>query len=73
MAALLQYKNHFATTAYSTALLNLSLIAALLISKNLDKYEITFYLSYAVLIGGVLQIVAHLIAIKNIIYVKFLL
>jgi putative peptidoglycan lipid II flippase len=65
MAALLQYKNHFATTAYSTALLNLSLIAALLISKNLDKYEITFYLSYAVLIGGVLQIIAHLIAIKK--------
>ena len=33
MAALLQYKNHFATSAYSTALLNLGMIAALLISK----------------------------------------
>ncbi|AXH10139.1 murein biosynthesis integral membrane protein MurJ [Malaciobacter halophilus] len=65
MAALLQYKNHFATTAFSTALLNLSLIAALLISKNLDKYEITYYLSYAVLIGGLLQVLAHLIAVKK--------
>ncbi len=65
MAALLQYKNHFATTAFSTALLNISLIAALLISRNLDKYEITFYLSYAVLIGGLLQVIVHVIAIKK--------
>ena len=65
MAALLQYKHHFATTAFSTALLNLSLITALLISKDLDKYEITFYLSYGVLIGGLLQLLVHLIAIKN--------
>ena len=46
MAALLQYKHHFATSAFSTALLNLGMIGALLISQNLDKYEITFYLSY---------------------------
>ena len=65
MAALLQYKNHFATTAFSTALLNLSLIGALLISKDLDKYEITYYLSYGVLLGGLLQVLVHLIAIKN--------
>ena len=65
MAALLQYKNHFATTAFSTALLNMSLIGALLISRNFDKYEITFYLSYGVLIGGFLQVIVHLIAIKK--------
>ena len=65
IAALLQYKNHFATTAFSTALLNLSLIAALLISKNLDKYEITFYLSYGVLVGGILQVVVHLYVMKR--------
>ena len=64
-AALLQYKNHFATTAFSTALLNLALIAALLISQDLGKYEITFYLSYGVLVGGALQIITHLIALKN--------
>ncbi|RXK01203.1 murein biosynthesis integral membrane protein MurJ [Arcobacter sp. CECT 8986] len=65
MAALLQYKNHFATTAFSTALLNLALIAALLISKNLDKYEITYYLSYSVLVGGLLQVLVHILAIKK--------
>ena len=65
MAALLQYKHHFATTAYSTALLNLTMILSLLISKDMDKYEITFYLSYGVLAGGVLQILVHLYAIKR--------
>ncbi|WP_375724160.1 murein biosynthesis integral membrane protein MurJ [Arcobacter sp. KX21116] len=65
MAALLQYKHHFATTAFSTALLNLALIAALLLSKDLGKYEITYYMSYGVLVGGLLQILVHLIAIKK--------
>ncbi len=65
MAALLQYKHHFATTAFSTALLNLALIAALLISKDLEKYEITFYLSYGVLAGGFLQVLVHLLAVKK--------
>ena len=65
MAALLQYKNHFATTAFSTALLNLGMIGALLISQGMEKYEITFYLSYGVLIGGLLQVIVHMIAIKK--------
>lgn len=65
MAALLQYKHHFATTAFSTALLNLALIVALLISKDLEKYEITFYLSYGVLVGGLLQVLVHLLAVKK--------
>lgn len=65
MAALLQYKNHFATTAFSTALLNLSLIGALLISRDMDSYDITFYLSYGVIIGGVLQVLVHVMAIKK--------
>ncbi len=65
MAALLQYKHHFATTAFSTALLNLALISALLISKDLEKYEITFYLSYGVLAGGLLQVLVHLLAVKK--------
>jgi putative peptidoglycan lipid II flippase len=65
IAALLQYKHHFATTAYSTALLNLTMISALLISQNMEKYEITFYLSYGVLAGGILQILVHLYAMKR--------
>lgn len=65
MAALLQYKNHFATTAFSTALLNLALIAALLLSRNMDKYIMTYYLSYGVLAGGLLQLLVHIIALKR--------
>lgn len=65
MAALLQYKNHFATTAFSTALLNIALIGALLISKDLEKYEITYYLSYGVLVGGLLQVLVHVLAIRK--------
>ena len=64
-AALLQYKNHFATTAFSTALLNISLITALLLSRDLQKLEIVYAMSYAVIIGGVLQVIAHLIALKS--------
>ncbi len=65
LASLLQYKNHFATTAFSTALLNVSLISALLIGKNMPKEIIVYYMSYAVIIGGILQVLVHLIAIKK--------
>ena len=64
-AALLQYKNHFATTAFSTALLNISLITALLLSEDLNKIDIVYAMSYAVLIGGVFQVIAHIIALKQ--------
>lgn len=70
LAALLQYKHHFATTAFSTALLNISLIIALLLSQNFDKYTITHYLSWGVVVGGILQVVVHLIAIKKL-QIKF--
>ena len=66
LGTLLQYKNYFSISAFSTALLNISLIIALLISKNLDKYSITFYLSWGVIIGGIAQVVVHLIAIKKV-------
>lgn len=65
MAALLQYKHHFATTAFSTALLNLAIIVALIISKDMEKYEITYYMSYGVIAGGILQVIVHIIAMKN--------
>ncbi len=71
LAALLQYKHHFATTAFSTSLLNISMITALLLSASLEKYEIVFYLSWSVVIGGVLQVIVHLIAIKKL-NIKFL-
>ncbi len=65
LGSLLQYKNHFATTAFATALLNIALISALLIGKNMPKEVIVYYLSYGVIIGGILQVLVHVIAIKK--------
>jgi len=61
LAALLQYKEHFATTAFSTGLLNISLILALLLFSKADKPAIVEALSWAVVIGGALQLLVHLI------------
>ena len=65
LSGMLQYKHHFATTAFSTALLNLSLIAALLLSKDQTQSDIVYYLSYGVVIGGILQLLVHIIAIQK--------
>jgi len=63
LATLLQYKEHFATTAMSTALLNLSMISALWLYMKEDPKTVAYALSYAVLIGGLLQILAHLVTL----------
>ena len=63
LASMLQYKHHFATTAFATALLNLSLIAALLLARDKESSEIVYYLSFGVVIGGILQLLAHIIAV----------
>ncbi len=73
LAALLQYRNHFATTAFSTALLNISLIISLIISKSKEPKEIVLYMSYAVLIGGFLQLLAHITAAKKLGVLKILI
>ncbi|SFV67889.1 Proposed peptidoglycan lipid II flippase MurJ [hydrothermal vent metagenome] len=65
LSGILQYKNHFATTAFSTALLNLSLISALYFSYDKEQSEIVYYLSYGVVIGGVLQLIVHIIAMQR--------
>lgn len=65
LAALLQYKHHFATTAFSTALLNIALIGALIIAQHKDQHTIVYYMSYGVIIGGLLQVLVHLIALKK--------
>jgi putative peptidoglycan lipid II flippase len=65
LASLLQYKNHFATTAFSTALLNIALIFALLYSKDLSKMQMVYNMSYAVIIGGIMQVAIHIVAIKK--------
>ncbi len=65
LATLLQYREHFATTAMSTALLNISMISCLLIYMKSEPQTIVIALSFAVLIGGLLQVIAHIIAIKK--------
>ena len=61
LGSLLQWKEHFATTAFATVLLNISIIGALLLSKGFPKEQIVLVLSYSVLVGGALQVLAHLI------------
>lgn len=65
LSVLLQYKNHFATTAFSTALLNISMITALLLALNLDQKSAAMYLSWGVVAGGMLQVLSHIIALKK--------
>jgi putative peptidoglycan lipid II flippase len=66
LSTFLQYKHHFATTAYATSLLNMALIGALLLSHGMGEATIVTYLSYGVVIGGLLQLLVHMIAIYNI-------
>jgi len=73
LATLLQYKNHFATTALSTALLNISMISALLLHMKDEPKTVAYALSIAVLIGGTMQVVAHIIALKKVNMHKILL
>ncbi|MEO1954124.1 MAG: murein biosynthesis integral membrane protein MurJ, partial [Campylobacterales bacterium] len=65
LSTLLQYKHHFTTTAFSTALLNISLISALLLAQNKTDEEIVYYLSFGVVVGGILQLISHIVAIKK--------
>jgi putative peptidoglycan lipid II flippase len=65
LATLLQYKEHFATTAMSTALLNISMITALWLYMKEEPQSVAYALSFAVLIGGILQIIAHLFTLHH--------
>jgi putative peptidoglycan lipid II flippase len=49
----------------STALLNISMISALLIYMHEDPKAVAYALSFAVVIGGGLQVGVHLLAIKK--------
>ena len=60
LAALLNYKNHFSTSSFSSALLNISLIICLIIFQKNSNESIIYALSWAVLVGGGLQLLLHL-------------
>ena len=66
LSTMLQYKHHFATSAFSTALLNLSLIFALIFSDGKSESEIVYYLSFGVVIGGLMQLAVHIMAIQRV-------
>ncbi len=65
LSGMLQYKNHFATSAFSTALLNISLILALYFAQDKSQSEVVYYLSFGVVTGGILQLGVHIIAIHK--------
>ena len=73
LSTMLQYKHHFATSAFSTALLNISLILALYFSHDASKIEMVYYLSYGVVIGGILQLLVHFYAIYKMNLAKLLI
>lgn len=64
-STLLQYKNNFWVSAYNTALLNIAMIAALFFARDLDEYKIVYFLSYGVLVGGILQILLHILPLYH--------
>lgn len=65
LSAMLQYRHHFATTAFGAALLNISLIAALLLAQEKESVQVVYYLSFGVVAGGVLQLLAHFVALHR--------
>ncbi|MDR3177650.1 MAG: murein biosynthesis integral membrane protein MurJ [Campylobacteraceae bacterium] len=66
IASLLQYRSHFATTAFSTALLNIAMIVSLLLSDKSQPEKAVYYLSFGVVIGGLLQVLVHIYAMKKV-------
>ncbi|KIM10783.1 MAG: multidrug transporter MurJ [Sulfuricurvum sp. PC08-66] len=66
LSALLHYRHHFATTAFGTALLNIALIVALLLAREKSQALIVTYLSWGVVAGGALQLLAHIAAVRGV-------
>jgi putative peptidoglycan lipid II flippase len=65
LTALLHYRKSFAAPAFSTALLNVAMIAALILAREKSEEAIVWFLSFGVLIGGVLQLLLHIAALRG--------
>jgi len=65
LGTLLQHKEHFFTTAFSTVWLNIAMIAALLLFSKSDPQTIVYALSFSILIGGLLQVATHIYSIRQ--------
>ena len=65
LGTLLQHKEHFFTTAFSTVWLNIAMVVALLLFSHSDPKTIVYALSFSILIGGLLQVITHLYSIRE--------
>ncbi|MHB8100288.1 MAG: murein biosynthesis integral membrane protein MurJ [Sulfuricurvum sp.] len=65
LGTLLQHKEHFFTTAFSTVWLNIAMVVALLLFKHSDPKTIVYALSFSILIGGLFQVITHLYSIRD--------
>lgn len=65
LGTLLQHKEHFFTTAFSTVWLNIAMVAALLLFSHSDPKTIVYALSFSILIGGLMQVITHLYTMRN--------
>lgn len=65
LGTLLQYKEHFFTTAFSTALLNIAMIGALYMYMKESPATVAYALSFSVLVGGALQVLVHVLNLKS--------
>ncbi|MBD3795099.1 MAG: murein biosynthesis integral membrane protein MurJ [Epsilonproteobacteria bacterium] len=65
LGTLLQHKEHFFTTAFSTVWLNIAMIACLMYYASSSPETIVYALSISILVGGVLQIITHLLAVRQ--------
>ncbi|MFH0710251.1 MAG: murein biosynthesis integral membrane protein MurJ [Pseudomonadota bacterium] len=65
LGTLLQHKEHFFTTAFSTVWLNIAMITALLLFSKSDPKTIVYALSFSILIGGLFQVATHLYVIRQ--------
>lgn len=73
LATLLQYKEHFLTTAISSILLNIAMIVALLLYMHDDPKTIAYALSVSVIVGGILQVLLHVFTLVKLKLHKLLL
>jgi len=65
LGTLLQHKEHFFTTAFSTVWLNIAMIAALLLFAHSDPKTIVYALSFSILIGGLMQVLTHIYTMRQ--------
>lgn len=65
LGTLLQHKEHFFTTAFSTVWLNIAMVAALFLFSKSDPKTVVYALSFSILIGGLFQVLTHIYAIRQ--------